>query len=348
MIQHPTVFIIILNWNGLEDTLECLGSIDTLLYGNYRVIVVDNGSSDGSAPIIRRKHPSVTIIENSENLGFTGGNNIGMRYAMEKGADYIWLLNNDTVVADDTLKELVDYAEKYKEAGLLSPYIYFYDSPEMIQFRGSTVDWNNFDIKKLNTENDHDLSGRDTDMVLWGTALFIRRSTIETIGYLDEKYFAYYEDEDYCLRALKNGLGCGVVPGAKVYHKDSRSTGGYTAPMQVFLRSRNYYFLWMDKLKDLEKGKYFFRSVANTISYGGYLKEKNLQESMEACVDGLWSGIKGVGGRIDGKVNMPGPLKFLFIRIYFRNSYFWACLFLGEINNIVKKLRSSGKGKLLQ
>lgn len=107
-MNHPKVYVIILNWNGLEDTLECLGSVFQMDYQNFEVLVVDNGSKDNSINFIKTKYPQVVLIENKENLGYTGGNNIGMRYALNNGADYVWLVNNDTVVMVDTLSKLID------------------------------------------------------------------------------------------------------------------------------------------------------------------------------------------------------------------------------------------------
>lgn len=110
-MSYPKVFIIILNWNGLEDTLECLESVFKLDYPNFEVIVGDNGSTDESVAIIRKTYPQVIMIENKENLGYTGGNNIAMHYAMDHLADYVWLLNKDAVVEKDTLSKLVRSAE---------------------------------------------------------------------------------------------------------------------------------------------------------------------------------------------------------------------------------------------
>jgi len=336
----PNVFIVILNWNGIEDTRECLDSLSKLEYDNFKVVVVDNGSTDGSVEVLREKYPDIEVIENRDNLGFTGGNNVGMRHAMERGAEYVWLLNNDTIVEGGALQKLVRSAESSKKVGLLNPYIYYFDDRNTLQFRGSVVDWESFSIRKLSTDKPENGSVEGSRTALWGTALLIKRRVVDTIGYLDERYFAYYEDEDYCLRAIKKGFECAVVAEAKIYHKDSRSTGGYTSPMQVFLRVRNYHFLWMDKIHGLDRVKYFFRSVANTVSYGGLLSEKGLGESMDACVDGLWSAIKGTGGPIEKKVKMPSYLRFLFKRLFFRNSYFWFCLMRGEINKILTKVFS--------
>lgn len=110
-MKYPKVFIIIVNWNGLKDTLECLQSVFKQDYPNFEVIMVDNGSKDNSVQVIRNAYPQIILIENKENLGYTGGNNVGMHYAVNSGSDYVWLLNNDTVVEPDTLSKLVAAAK---------------------------------------------------------------------------------------------------------------------------------------------------------------------------------------------------------------------------------------------
>jgi GT2 family glycosyltransferase len=132
MLRLPRVDIIVLNWNGLRDTLHCLQSLKRADYPAFRVLVVDNGSSDASSTSIRQRFPEVTLIENSENLGFTGGNNIGMRQALEEEADYVLLLNNDTEVAPDAVRLLVETAESDPRIGIAGPIIYYYDRPKMI------------------------------------------------------------------------------------------------------------------------------------------------------------------------------------------------------------------------
>lgn len=336
IVLSPKVVTILLNWNGLGDTLECINSLHKMDYPNNEIIVVDNGSKDESVQIIRQRYPFLVIIQNEKNLGFAMGNNVAIRKALDMNADYIWCLNNDTVVEKDTLTKLVNALIYYPKIGLISPLIYYYDKRDEIQFCGSYIDLENKSIIKLN--NFHEITD-DMNISLWGTALLIRREVIEHVGYLNEKYFAYHEDEEYSMRVLKAGFQNSVHPDAKIYHKNSRSTGSNDAPMQVFLRSRNLYFLWMDALKGMERVFHIPRYLAHIISYGGYLREKNLQESVEACLDGVWHAFRGAGGPRNPEVSMPIPLRGLFRFLFSWHPFLWASLLTGDFAGIGENMR---------
>ena len=344
-LKHsPKVTTIILNWNGMRDTLECIESVRTLEYPDVRILVVDNGSTDGSPSIIRKKFPSVVLLENKKNLGFTGGNNLGMKKALEMGTDYLWLLNNDTVLEKDTLKHLVTMSQDSPEVGLASPVIYYHDSPDRVQFCGSYIDWEGKRIVKL--EDGDSLPDGGVNVSLWGTALLIKRTVVERVGYLNEKYFAYHEDEEYCMRVAKAGFRCIVVPDARLLHKNSRSTGSNEAPMQVFLRSRNLFFLWMDILEGRERVSHVRKYLAHIISYGGLLREKKLTESVEACMDGVWNAFRGAGGARNPDLTMPVPMKMLFRFLFSWHPFLWTCLLEGDIqgirSNIKRRMRDTG------
>ena len=138
--DQPWVSIIILNWNGLEDTIECLESLRGITYPNYEIIVVDNGSEGNDVKILQARFGGyIHIIKNDNNYGFAKGNNIGMRYALQREAEYILLLNNDTTVAPDFLSELVNVAESDPKSGLLGPKVYFYYEPDVIWFAGGRI-----------------------------------------------------------------------------------------------------------------------------------------------------------------------------------------------------------------
>jgi hypothetical protein len=338
----PRVTIIILNWNGISDTLECLGSVTELEYPERQVIVVDNGSTDGSPSRIRERYPSVTLLQTGKNLGFTGGNNLGMRKALEMGTDYLWLLNNDTVLERDTLKNLVEVTRKSSEVWLASPTIFFHDAPEQVQFRGSYIDWKKKRIVKL--EDEESFPGHGENVSLWGTALLIKRTAVERVGYLNDKYFAYHEDEEYSMRVARAGYRAIVVPEARIFHKNSRSTGSNDAPMQVFLRSRNLFFLWNDHLKGKERVSHIRRYLAHIISHGGSLREKNLPDSVEACLDGVWHAFRDVGGPRNPEITMPGPLRRLFRFLFSWHPFLWASLLLGDYPEIWLNIKNRMKG----
>ena len=257
---------------------------------------------------------------------------------MEKGADYVWLLNNDTVVNNDVLSILVAASES-PEVGVLSPLIYYYDFPDKLQFCGSVIDWKNHQITHIEQLQLLMEIEKNKDLSLWGTALFIKRRVIEDVGYLNEKYFAYYEDEEYCLRIAKTGYRCVVVPEARIFHKNSRSTGSNDAPMQVFLRSRNLFFLWMDTLQGMKRVFHIPKYLAHIISYGGALREKNLPDSVEACLDGVWHAFRGVGGPRNPEITMPLPMTVLFRFLFSWHPFLWASLISGDFAGIGSNIR---------
>lgn len=266
--KSPKVSIIILNWNGWQDTLECLDSLINVIYPNYEVIVVDNGSTNESLAKLKAKNPfefaqgkeklevgapfdfaqgkqSLKIIENKENLGFAGGNNVGIKYALENDADYVLLLNNDTLASETFLSELLAEAEKNKTFGLFGPKIYFWPrtSPERIWFMGGKINWLktkgvhvNYDAKE-NSPAETGARLIETDYIT-GCGLLIRREVIKKIGTLSDDYFLYYEDTDYCLKARVAGWKCGIVPSARIWHKVSRSAKEFS-PSYLYYHARN-------------------------------------------------------------------------------------------------------------
>lgn len=241
------VCIVVLNWNRLDDTIECLISLQRLRVINYQLttIVVDNNSSDNSPEGIEtflRTHKKLNgvFIRNDKNLGFSGGNNVGIKYAIEHGADYVLVLNNDTEVADDVIEQFVEFAHQYENAGILSPKIYFSKGYEfhkdwyrenelgkVIWYVGGMMDWKNVmgsnygvddvDVGQYQTKREIDFAT--------GACMFINKKVIEQIGYFDEKYFLYLEDADYSLRAKLKGWEIAFVPNARVWHKVSQSSG---------------------------------------------------------------------------------------------------------------------------
>ncbi len=224
--MEKKVCIIVLNWNGKEDTLDCLISLRSTDYGNYRVVLVDNGSEDDSVAAVRRDFPEAEVIETGKNLGFAGGNNVGIEYAIKQGADYVFLINNDTIVHPDYLKELVAVAESDTQIGAVGSKIYYYSEPERIWFAGGKINW-------LRNKGEHigldEIDKGQFDEVreagyLTGCSLLVKREVVKKIGVLKDDYFLYYEDADYSLRIQNAGYKTVYAPKSKIYHKVSRST----------------------------------------------------------------------------------------------------------------------------
>jgi GT2 family glycosyltransferase len=246
-IKIPKAAIVILNWNRCADTVECIESVLKTVYSNFEIVVVDNGSSDHSVKMIREKFAQVFLIENNENLGYAEGNNVGIRHALNHGADYVWLLNNDAVVDRNALVTMIDLAERNREIGVLGSKIYYFDKPEIIWFAGATIDWKraiSAHIGRLEKDTGQYEVQKEVDRVT-GCSMLIRRDVLESVGLFDEKFFLYAEEVDYCVRARNKGYRIFYVPKSIVYHKVSTSTEGSGGPIFTYYNTRNFlYLIW--------------------------------------------------------------------------------------------------------
>ncbi|MFC1915839.1 glycosyltransferase family 2 protein [Chloroflexota bacterium] len=236
-MNQPRVTVIILNWNGLKDTIECLESIKRTTYANYEVVVVDNGSRGNDAQVLKEKFGNwAHIIENDKNYGFCGGNNIAIRYALDNlSSDYLMLLNNDTIVDPELISELVKVAEVDPVIGIVGPRMYYYDDPDRWHsVLGKKADhWKEraaramravmVKIRRVQADRQQPDLPREVDWVI-GTCFLISGKGVEDIGLLDENFFCYMEEIDYCTRARKAGYKIVYIPEAKFWHKFKRSS----------------------------------------------------------------------------------------------------------------------------
>lgn len=216
-MNDPFVSIVILNWNGWVDTIECLDSLGYLKYEPFEIIVVDNASTDDSVKQIKSRFPEVKVIENSENSGFSKGNNLGIRLAMNGAAKYVWLLNNDTTVSDTALKELVETAENNPLLGIVGSVLYEYDQPGVVQAWGG----GDFNVL-LSTTSHYKFPSNKIEHII-GASMFIRRQVLEEVGMLDETFFFFMEDTEYSRRVKSLGWQLGVANRSRVYHKGGAS-----------------------------------------------------------------------------------------------------------------------------
>ncbi|PYS69771.1 MAG: hypothetical protein DMF69_15855 [Acidobacteria bacterium] len=245
MQREPTsISIVTLNWNGLTDTLECLSSVEKLTYPNVRTIVVDNASSDNQADTIEKAFPNVVVLRQSENLGFCGGCNVGIRYALENGADYVMLLNNDAIVTPDLVDKLLEGVAKVGNFGAASPIILEHEIPNNISY--SDAKWDTAKARLRLTEPGvrlEDVSSREpyTSEFANGCCLLAPSDVFRREGLLDERYFAYHDEAEWCARVRRHGYESYVIPNALVYHKGSGSTPGLVS---TYLLTRNK-MLWM-------------------------------------------------------------------------------------------------------
>ncbi len=231
----PLTYIIVLNWNGKADTLECLHSLVRAETPSVRIVVVDNGSGDGSQEAIRRDHPRVVVLETGSNLRYAGGNNAGIRYALAAGAEQIMLLNNDTTVDPGFLEPMTETLHASPATGIVAPKILYAADPGRLWYAGGEISFWTGTMRHRGIREADD--GRyDTPCETGyasGCCLLAKRSTVERIGLLDESYFIYSEDADWSMRARRAGLRVMYEPRARVWHKVSVSAGGHLSSFKL-------------------------------------------------------------------------------------------------------------------
>jgi GT2 family glycosyltransferase len=248
----PHVTILLLNYCGTDYTLACLQSLKHLAYNNVRIIVIDNGSPEGSAERLKmlQQQPewanTFELLLSENNLGFSGGNNLGIRLALEQGSDAVWLLNNDTTVDPMALTELVALAQK--TGGLVGSLIVYPDG--RYQQAGGRVSFYTGSVKGF--KEDALTDGMLVD-VLTGASIYMPRAVLEQLGEWDERYFLYFEDTEFCLRAAKAGIPRNISLHSKVFHVESATTGKKNPRTQYYFhRNRLVAFLsytsWLQAL----------------------------------------------------------------------------------------------------
>lgn len=220
LISAPYVVSVILNTNRRDDTLECLASLGRSTYERQRAIVLDNGSLDGSVEAVRSSFPGVRIVELAENLGYAGNNNVGITLALDGKADWILVLNEDTILAPECLEAMVVAGNSDRRIGIVGPLVYHFDTPELIQSAGGRLDcfWTASHIAQ--NEKDQGLfpDVRDVDWIS-GCCIMVRREVIQDVGPIDERFFYYWEETEWCIRARRAGWRIVHAPGAKLWHK---------------------------------------------------------------------------------------------------------------------------------
>jgi GT2 family glycosyltransferase len=236
VLQSPLVSVVIVNWNGRHLLGECLDSLYSQSFKDFEVVLVDNGSRDGSAEYICKHYPAVRLVELQENTGFAGGNNAGILIARGK---YVALLNNDTRTDPEWLASLAREAEASPAAGMWASKILSYDQPDIIDNVGLLIYRDGLARGHGRLEQDRGQYDAPREALFpSGCAALYRRSMLDEVGLFDEAFFAYADDVDLGLRARLAGWACTYVPSAKVYHRYSSSSSTYS-PLKAYLVERN-------------------------------------------------------------------------------------------------------------
>ena len=241
----PGVLIIIVNWNGRDDLIELLASIKNLNYpkDNYKIMAIDNGSSDGSQTAISQSFPDVYLLENKRNIGYVKAVNQGIAYGLNREVDYIWIFNNDVTVEEDSLMRLVEAGQQDKNIGVIAPVIYSYKNPEVIDNVGYKINFWIGRLKKLKFGRDVFQNYNDTyaevDSQL-GCSTLIKSSVFKMVGNFQAIYNLYFEETDFNVRARKKGFRVVVVKDAKVWHKTASTMNKFIL-RRAYLLVRNLF-----------------------------------------------------------------------------------------------------------
>ena len=304
--EKPLVVIILINYNRLEDTLDCLKSLQTVKFDNFKIIVVDNASKLNPVPHLKKHFPEAIYIRSEKNLGFTGGNNLGLSKAYELDPKYIFLLNNDTIVSENILSELFDFMEANPDTGLIGPVNYYFESPNIVAFAGGNLNRNNGMMTFLYP--DTKLPNIKKKVIncsfIIGSAMFIRTDLIKKIGGFYNEYFLTSEESELCVKVADLGYKLSIITTCGIWHKISRT-------MEAESELSNY-FIFRNKLWFIKRNakKITFKDSMGLVKYiiicllSFTVKKRNFPAA-KGIIEGIYdffAGVKGPG-RFKNRLN---------------------------------------------
>lgn len=287
-MAQDCVVAVVLNTNRREDTVECLASLKRSSYDSLKCVLLDNGSTDGTVECVRQRFPEVRIVELVHNRGYAGNNNTGIDVALAQGADWVLILNEDTVVAPDCVERLVKVGSADRKNGIVGPMVYHYDEPEVIQSAGGRIDltWNAVHIAQNEVDRGFFKQPRQVDWVS-GCCMMVRRAVVEEVGRLDERFFYYWEETEWCLRARRQGWRIVHVPDARVWHKGVQRDYR-PKPAVTYYSTRNRLLMMSKHKAPLTAWIMTYIQVVRTLSSWS-LRPK--WRPMRAHRDAMWNGL---------------------------------------------------------
>lgn len=288
------VCVVMITWNQAQDTLECLETLAAQDYNPISIILVDNGSQDNTVERVREQCPDIEIIELPENIGAVRGYNVGFRRALERDCPYIYLINNDTLLAPDCISELVRDAESADDIGAVVPKIYYAAEPNQIWSLGATENPLNLETCRLGLNEIDEgqwSESRDIDDAPFCAVLF-KKHVLEEVGLPDERFYFYYEDTDWCLRSRRAGYRLRLAPAAQMWHKVSASSGGSDTPRERYWMARSSVLYFRKHVRPLQSIVVIGWRTGSAIKTSIRLLRKRRVDSLGAYWQGLWHGLR--------------------------------------------------------
>lgn len=289
----PRVWIVPVNFNGLDDTRKCLHSLAELA-APASVVVVDNASAEDPTPRLKDEFPSVHAIRNAVNAGWSGGNNAGIRFALDRGADFIILLNNDTTVHPNLVSRLLAAAEAHPRCGIIGPVIRYMDEPDLAMTEGTRFNrpgYPGFFQKQPVPERTTDPPTVDETDIVNGCCMMVRAEVFSQIGLIDDRFFLIHEEADFCLRAKEAGWQCGILAEGLVRHKGSSAFKRSGQRWQRYYDARNLGLLLSKHRSRFPSGRRGLRSYAVYLRYAYHRycheREDGQADAAAAVLEGL-------------------------------------------------------------
>lgn len=307
--KSPSVLVVILNWNSPDETLTAVESVLKMDYPNCNIVVVDNGSTDDSVAVLETiTNSRVRLIKSPINTGFTGGCNLGLKLALQNDVDYVWLLNNDSVVNPETLSSLVELAEGDPAIGLVSPMVASLQDPSKLLNAGGlyTPEIPIFTSTKKLEEARKWAASKADRVMLMGTALLVRVAMIRKIGVLDPAMFAYWEDTDLSLRSIKAGFRNALDFNSTIYHKEKSAAGADAHEMKPhywYYMARNEIRFWKKHTELSKRARPLWWAYGNQLDNLKLLRGNEV--SRQAILAGLWDGWRNKTGAYHSGRRMP-------------------------------------------
>jgi len=277
MLSEPLVYIIILNYNGYKDTIECIHSLKDIDYKNYKIVVVDNNSVDNSIEKIKNTFNEIVVLNTGINLGYAGGNNYGIKYALENKANYICVINNDVIVDRNFLKPLVDYMENNKNVGIVGPAVCEYYDKNIVQSTGAKINLAKGNVPLINYGKKYSNITKSKVIecdYISGACLLFRKDLVNEIGYIPESYFLFYEETEWCLKVKRRGYKVVCLPNSKIYHKGSASVKNISG-LSEYLGFRNR-VVFVKRNANIIQKIYFYNYLFLQFLYWSIFKRKKI------------------------------------------------------------------------